>query len=35
MLKTILAGIAEEAKSVGEILSPVLLLKDTALAVFR
>jgi hypothetical protein len=34
-LKTILAGIAEEAKSVGEILSPVLSLKDTALAVFR
>jgi hypothetical protein len=33
-LKTILAGIAEEAKSVGEILSPVLSLKDTALAVF-
>jgi len=34
-LKTILAGIAEETKSVAEILAPVLSLKDTAMAVFR
>jgi hypothetical protein len=34
-LKTILAGIAEEAKSVGEILAPVLSLKETVMAVFR
>jgi hypothetical protein len=34
-LKTILVGIAEEAKSVGEILVPVLSLKDTVMAVFR
>src|SRR5689334_18029444 len=33
-LKTILLGIAEEAKSVGEILVPVLSLKDTVMAVF-
>jgi hypothetical protein len=33
-LRTILAGIAEEAKSVGEILVPVLSLKDTVMAVF-
>jgi hypothetical protein len=33
-LKTILVGIAEEAKSVGEILVPVLSLKDTVMAVF-
>ena len=34
-LKTILAGIADEAKSVGEILVPVLSLKDTVMAAFR
>lgn len=33
-LKTILMGIAEEAKSVGEILVPVLSLRDTVMAVF-
>jgi len=33
-LKTILVGIAEEAESVGEILVPVLSLKDTVMAVF-
>jgi hypothetical protein len=33
-LKTILVGIAEEAKSVGEILVPVLSLKETVMAVF-
>lgn len=33
-LKTILLGIAEEAKPVGEILVPVLSLKDTVMAVF-
>jgi len=33
-LKTILIGIAEEAKSVAEILVPVLSLKDTVMAVF-
>ena len=33
-LKTILIGIAEETKSVGEILVPVLSLKDTVMAVF-
>jgi len=33
-LKTILVGIAEEVKSVGEILVPVLSLKDTVMAVF-
>jgi len=34
-LNTILVGIAEETKSVGEILVPVLSLKDTVMAVFR
>jgi hypothetical protein len=34
-LKTILVGIAEEAKSVGEILIPVLSLKESVMAVFR
>jgi hypothetical protein len=34
-LKTILVGIAEEAKPVGEILVPVLSLRDTIMTVFR
>jgi hypothetical protein len=34
-LKTILAGIADEAKSVAEIVAPTLLLKDTVMAAFR